>query len=156
MTITSLGNTRSPAVEKAKRAGLSRSEYLKLYSHFVTACCSPTETIHLKIKSPKVDSLLHAALGCGTEAGEFQDQIKKALVYGRELDEVNVKEELGDILWYIQLACNTLDCTILDLIAMNMRKREARYPGKFTAEAELRRDIANERNQLESNEGEEL
>ena len=43
--------------------------------------------------------LLHAAIGAATEAGELLDAIKKALFYGKEVDEVNFKEEIGDACW---------------------------------------------------------
>lgn len=151
MTITSLGDNRNSPAPSPVEAVNAPSHWTKLYGEFVQQCCSPKETIHERITSPRLDVLLHAALGCTTESGEFADQIKKALVYGRDLDEVNVKEELGDMLWYIQLGCNILECTVLDLISMNMRKLAARYPGKFTKEAELLRNLDEERRILETN-----
>lgn len=151
MVITSLGDNRStqPEQGKAPKSGMSRGQYIQAYSEFVTLCCAPADIIHQSITNPKVDHLLHAALGLSTEAGEFTDQIKKALVYGRDLDEVNAKEELGDLLWYVQLACNTLGCNLLDLISMNIRKLSARYPGKFSKEAEMFRNLDKERGGME-------
>ena len=52
--------------------------------------------------------LTHAAFGLSSEIGEFNDALKKWLYYGQELDETNLAEELGDLLWYVALACNAL------------------------------------------------
>ena len=57
-----------------------------------------------KIKNrlnPKQIRMLHSSIGLCTEAGELIDQLKKHIYYGRELDEANIKEELGDAMWYI-------------------------------------------------------
>jgi len=43
----------------------------------------------------------HMLLGVGTEIGELQDIFKKNIAYGKEIDWKNVKEEVGDIFWYI-------------------------------------------------------
>ena len=45
-------------------------------------------------------NLLHARTGIFTEIGELLDQFKKHIYYDKELDEVNIKEELGDVMWY--------------------------------------------------------
>src|SRR5437764_1204166 len=47
--------------------------------------------------------LLHAILGISGEAGELVDAFKKELIYGKTLDIENLKEEAGDILWYMAL-----------------------------------------------------
>lgn len=52
----------------------------------------------------KADSLDHAVIGYFTECGEFVDQYKKHMFYGRELDKTNLIEELGDMCWYLALA----------------------------------------------------
>lgn len=45
----------------------------------------------------------HAAIGIFTETGELLDIFKKNLWYGKEIDLVNFKEELGDIMWYVAM-----------------------------------------------------
>lgn len=45
-------------------------------------------------------NLLHMSYGVTTEVGELFDIYKKKLAYGKEIDEINYKEELGDLLWY--------------------------------------------------------
>lgn len=88
--------------------------------------------------------IMHAAIGIGTESGEFLDAVKKAMFYGRELDKKNLKEELGDLLWYIGIAADELGTTFEALMDENIAKLKARYPDKFTQEAEQGRDYAKE------------
>jgi NTP pyrophosphatase (non-canonical NTP hydrolase) len=78
--------------------------------------------------------LMHAAMGMVTESGEFIDALKKLTIYGKPLDKVNLVEELGDLQWYIALACRALD---------------VRFPDKFTSEQALTRDLDAERGALE-------
>lgn len=93
--------------------------------------------------------LLHAAIGLVTESGEFIDALKKFLFYGRPLDLVNLKEELGDILWYVAVAMSALDTTFEEEMDRVIRKLRTRYPEKFTTDAANNRDLFSERNELE-------
>lgn len=77
------------------------------------------------------DDLLHAALGLTGEAGEFADCIKKHWAYSQDMDAENALEELGDLLWYIALACNALGVGMDHVAAMNIEKLRKRYPGKY-------------------------
>jgi NTP pyrophosphatase (non-canonical NTP hydrolase) len=100
------------------------------------------------VDSKHVD-LLHAALGLTSEAGEFCDALKKAFAYGRELDRVNLAEELGDLMWYIGLACDALDVTLESVCAANIAKLQKRYPEKFADRGAESRDFSVERAELE-------
>ena len=95
-------------------------------------------------------SLLHAAMGACTESGELVDSLKKAIFYGKELDLVNFKEELGDILWYIAIALHELDSSFEEVMDTNISKLKARYGGKFTTDRALNRDLKTEREILEA------
>ncbi|MCK5342142.1 MAG: hypothetical protein KAR20_01995 [Candidatus Heimdallarchaeota archaeon] len=53
-----------------------------------------------KLGDPRLDKI-HMILGMSTELGEFQDVFKKHLAYKKEIDWRNVKEEIGDTLWYV-------------------------------------------------------
>lgn len=94
---------------------------------------------------------LHAMLGIVTEAGEFADAIKKTLAYGKPLDEVNLDEECGDLLWYVQLYLNGRGKTIDQILQQNMMKLRQRYGSSFNSDAALTRDLASERKTLEDN-----
>lgn len=88
----------------------------------------------------------HGTDGLVTEAGECKDILKRVKWYGLPLDTGHLKEELGDILWYIALVCNVLDCSLEELMDMNVEKLTIRYPEKFSADAAANRDLDKERN----------
>lgn len=73
-------------------------------------------------------SLHHAATGIAGEAGEVLDLSKKVWVYGKELDPIQLIEELGDMRYYYQQILNMLELTDEDIQAANMGKLEKRYP----------------------------
>lgn len=98
------------------------------------------------------DRLLHAGIGMVTESAEFIDAIKKHVFYGKPLDKVNLKEELGDLLWYIEIAMDALGTTAEELQRTNIAKLKARYPNKFSLENAENRDLATERAILEKGE----
>ena len=52
--------------------------------------------------------LMTAALGLGSETGEFVEIVKKMFLQGKPPSEENIfhmKRELGDIMWYWVTAC---------------------------------------------------
>lgn len=96
--------------------------------------------------------LMHAAMGMCTEAGEFQDVLKKRLAYGKDVDYVNLMEECGDLLWYIALALDATGYTMSECMERNIAKLKTRYPQLFTSERALTRDLDAERKKLEGGE----
>ena len=79
-----------------------------------------------------VPLLMTGAIGLTAEAGELIEIVKKMLFQGKPLNEENLfhmKRELGDIMWYWINTCRALDLDPNDVIAENVRKLEARYPG---------------------------
>ena len=105
--------------------------------------------IESELSLEKSIDLLHASMGLVTEAGEFQDALKKHLFYGKNLDKVNLREEIGDILWYCAIALKALDSDFESVMATNIAKLKMRYPDKFTEESAIIRDIDKEREILE-------
>jgi len=76
--------------------------------------------------------LLTAAIGLGSESGELQEIVKKIFFQGKPLNEDNIfhmKRELGDIIWYWTNACTALGLDPNAVIAENVEKLKARYPG---------------------------
>lgn len=85
--------------------------------------------------------LLHAVLGLAGEVGETADAIKKSVFYNKPLDIENIKEEAGDILWYMALLLDEIGSSFEEVMQMNHDKLEKRYPGGFTEQlAQERRD----------------
>ena len=64
-----------------------------------------SEYIPLAIRTckslPFADHINHMGLGIVGEMGEIVDQLKKAYIYGKPLDQVNIVEEVGDVAWYV-------------------------------------------------------
>jgi len=104
------------------------------------------------IPDNQVLDLIHASMGLVTEAGEFQDMLKKHLYYGKELDTVNLKEEIGDLLWYCAIALEALNTDFQAVMQTNIDKLKARYPEKFTEDSANNRDLKVERQILENGE----
>jgi len=79
-----------------------------------------------------VPLLLTACLGLAAESGEFIEIPKKIFFQGKALTDENVfhmKRELGDIMWYWINACRALRLDPNEVIAENVEKLKARYPG---------------------------
>ena len=79
-----------------------------------------------------VPLLLTAALGLAAETGEFCEIPKKIYFQGKRLSEDEVfhmKRELGDVMWYWINACRALRLDPNEVIAENVNKLKARYPG---------------------------
>lgn len=114
---------------------------LNRYMEFVEAVTSKEsnsfDDLQERINSLKADNfnpalLFTAAIGLGSEGGEFQEIVKKIFFQGKPVNDENIfhmKRELGDIMWYWINACRALGLEPNDVIAENVRKLEARYPG---------------------------
>jgi NTP pyrophosphatase (non-canonical NTP hydrolase) len=96
-----------------------------------------------------VGQMLHAVLGLMSETGEIADALKKHIIYGKALDEVNMLEESGDQSWYLALLLRAVGRGFEDALERNIAKLKARYGDKFSAHAALNRDLVKERAALE-------
>jgi len=94
--------------------------------------------------------LLHGAIGLATEAGEFLDALKKHVYYGKDLDRVNLAEELGDLFWYCAIIADELNVPFAKIMETNIEKLRARYGEKFSEEKADKRNLDVEREILES------
>jgi len=115
---------------------------LNKYAEFVLAVCSetskdPVEFVeHVRklhnTSNVNIPLLLTAGIGLASEGGEFNEIVKKIFFQGKQLNEdarFHMKRELGDVIWYWMNACNALGLDPNDVIAENVKKLEARYPG---------------------------
>lgn len=95
----------------------------------------------LQGKIHNLDSkLLHAILGIGTEAGEVQDLIKKSMYYSKPFDKLTLKEELSDLLFYIQAAAECINSSLGEIMAINVAKLSTRYPNGYSHDKAIVRD----------------
>tara|TARA_Y100000813_G_scaffold105445_1_gene75305 strand:- start:354 stop:752 length:399 start_codon:yes stop_codon:yes gene_type:complete len=79
-----------------------------------------------------ISLLLTGAIGIASEGGEFSEIVKKVTFQGKPMDEdtkFHMKRELGDIMWYWVNSCRALDLDPNEVIAENVEKLKARYPG---------------------------
>ena len=113
------------------------------HAEMVAALVKPGEEI-IEQTTPLHAHLNHMAMLLAGEAGEVVDAIKKHTIYGKELDYVNVIEELGDIEFAMEAIRTSLGIHRDETLAMNMEKLATRYPqGKFSnADAQTRADKA--------------
>lgn len=108
------------------------------------------DSIKERLSDENTIRLLHSSLGMVTEASEFADMLKKHIFYGKDLDLVNAKEEVGDQMWYIGVAIDVLNETLDDIMSVNIEKLKKRYPEKFNENNALNRNLEEERNILET------
>ena len=76
--------------------------------------------------------LLTGAIGMASEGGEFSEIVKKCIFQGKPMDDETIfhcKRELGDIMWYWINSCRALGLDPNDVVAENVNKLKARYPG---------------------------
>ena len=111
------------------------------YEKFVDAVTSEASTdflalserlVELDEKGANIERLLTAGVGINAEGGEFLEIIKKMIFQGKPFNKENKEHmiiELGDLMWYVAQACMALEVSFDDVIARNVKKLEARYPG---------------------------
>lgn len=92
--------------------------------------------------STKEDLIEHMAYGLVTESSEILDALKKHKFYKRDLNIQNIKEEIGDIMWYMYQLLEEIGYSPEDCRRDNIWKLQKRYPDKF--EDVIDRDVENE------------
>jgi NTP pyrophosphatase (non-canonical NTP hydrolase) len=113
----------------------------KRYQEFVDAVTSDASTdflalsdrlVELDEKGANIERLLTAGVGINAEGGEFLEIIKKMIFQGKPFNADNKEHmiiELGDLMWYVAQACMALEVSLDEVVARNVKKLEARYPG---------------------------
>lgn len=87
-----------------------------------------------------IDQLINGVMGLTGESGEVIDIVKKFLYQGHELNHNKLINELGDVLWYINLCANALNVDLDHIARYNIDKLEKRYPaGYFRPEDSVNR-----------------
>ncbi len=85
----------------------------------------------MRTANPECKDLANACLGLAGEVGEFVEIVKKHLYHGIQADHDKLVKELGDVAWYMALACEILDVNMSEVLTKNLDKLEKRYPEKF-------------------------
>lgn len=97
----------------------------------VEEICKPGTEILSTMDSHKAE-LMHCAFGIGGEAGELMDAVKKSIAYNKPLDLENVKEELGDIEFYMERLRSVLGLSRTEVLIYNYEKLRRRYPEGYS------------------------
>lgn len=83
--------------------------------------------------------LVVSALGLAGEAGEFANLVKKMTAHGHPFDPESLKDELGDVLWYLAEAATAVGLNLEDIASQNVAKLTKRYPEGFSEEHSINR-----------------
>ena len=112
----------------------------KRYEEFVDAVTSDCSKdfvdladrlVELNREGANIERLTTAAVGMSAESGEFLEIVKKMVFQGKPWTGDNREHliiELGDVMWYVAQACMALGVDFEDVLEMNVRKLEKRYP----------------------------
>lgn len=87
--------------------------------------------------------ILTGAIGICSEGGELLDIVKKLIFQGKQPTaelRVKLKNELGDVMWYVQQILIGMDWSLDVVLAENTRKLSGRYPDGFETEKSENRD----------------
>lgn len=117
-------------VNQGKRKRMDFNEYLKESARTMAPVIHPDNV--------KTETL-HGIIGVASEAGELLDAVKKSLFYGQPLDLENIREESGDILWYLAAVLRSEGWNFEEIMQENIDKLKLRYPEQFSQEAAYER-----------------
>jgi NTP pyrophosphatase (non-canonical NTP hydrolase) len=102
------------------------NELLAQFENMTLALAKDGEDI-VKNLTPEQANLWHMATGVSGEAGELLDAIKKHVIYQKPLDVENVKEELGDILFYMSNLMQSVGLSFEEVLQHNVDKLSVRH-----------------------------
>lgn len=93
--------------------------------------------------------IFHALIGIATESAEVIEALAKHLNKDQPLDLVNLREEMGDLCWYIAIFYDALremgfEGSWEGDLEKNIAKLRSRFPEKFTSELAINRKVENE------------
>ena len=77
---------------------------------------------------PKDKALEYLTLGLVGEAGEISNKVKKVIRDGNRLNnpKQNVRDEIGDVLWYCAMLCDWLEDDMGKIMEDNLAKLRSR------------------------------
>lgn len=83
---------------------------------------------------------IHALVGIVGECGETAEKLLAYIDNGGELDVQNIREEVSDKLWFLNLLAAFAGSDLVTIAGGNIRKLQKRYPQAFTLEDYSNRD----------------
>lgn len=88
------------------------------------------------------------AIGLAGESGEVADLIKKGVFHRHGVNIEKIKEELGDVMWYLAGLCTVLELDLSEILKDNINKLIARYPNGYSSKDSINRNIEKEKKTL--------
>jgi NTP pyrophosphatase (non-canonical NTP hydrolase) len=85
------------------------------------------------------ETLAYCVIKLNEEAGEAASPIAKALYQGHQENPEKVKDELGDLLFYLTWIAKLNGYSLTDIMAANIAKRQGRYPEGFDPQRSINR-----------------
>lgn len=100
----------------------------------------PLALVTNRADATSLENRLHCGMGCVTEVGELVDAYKRHIFYKKDLDLVNLTEEVGDVLWYVAVGVQGLGISpdrIEDTEAYSMNREVNEYNQKFHTDRDI-------------------
>ena len=88
----------------------------------------------LRTVNPDADALTMAVIGMTGELGEYAEIVKKYVFHQRPMSQVEAVRELGDMLWYLNLACHSQGVTLAHVAEVNIIKLGERHPERWSGD----------------------
>lgn len=98
-----------------------------------------TRTINEELNSR--NQVFNMVFGLNGEVGEVTDLLKKHYFHGHKLDKEHLKEELGDVMFYIVNLATLYDIDMSEVLQLNVDKLLKRYPNGFSEEDSINREV---------------
>lgn len=108
---------------------MTGNEYQKLAMR--TNDGKANDRLALFLRSGNVGELINGVLGLTGEAGEVADLVKKEIFHEKGIDLEHLQKELGDVMWYIAMICDSCGLDMECVMETNIEKLKARYPEGF-------------------------
>lgn len=86
------------------------------------------------------DEVASYALGIVSESAEVSDEVKKQLYHGHDKNPEKIKDELGDVMWYMANLATKYGLTLKDIAKHNITKLKERYPDGFSQDKSINRN----------------
>lgn len=90
-------------------------------------------------KNTPEGNIHHALFGMCAEVGEIQSIYQKSF-QGHEMNDDDIAEELGDLLWFCAEYCTARGWDMEQICVKNIEKLRARYPKGFSEERSIHRE----------------
>lgn len=81
-----------------------------------------------------VGGVINGLFGLSGEVGELTDMVKKWIFHNKSFDITHAQKELGDVMWYIAMTCESFGWSLDEIMQMNIDKLKKRYPDGFDTE----------------------